>query len=478
MIREFGVAGAVFFAALAATFFVALIGRLRAKKGPDEDLAGRRLNRWLVGLSAGATGNSGFIVTGAVGLGYVGGAQWLMLPIAWLLGDLIYWSFVPARLNQTARRANATTLSEFLTFDLSGSWARAIGLVVALLLFVFLSAYTAAQWLAGRKFLSAVFDFSDFSALLFFSLTIVVYSAIGGFRGSVYADTFQAVVRIIGTLIAIVFIVFAAASDTPTFHANIAGAGVDFLNPFPNGLSISTFGFIGGYAFAAIGFGLGQPQIITRYFAGSSPEETMAARWIYIGFLQSTWIAMTVFGILLRGVMPGIEDPETGFSVFFQNNVPAIITGIIFADVYATIASTSNSLLVAIAQTFQRDVLHRLTKTKEQRTSFFTILLIGIGTIFLSMILPGNVFTIAIGAVSMIGAAVAGPVLVKIMGWSHTSISLFCSIVVGILAAFAWQQSGASAVFNEAGIGILASLLTNWLVAGIGPRSSAKASSN
>ena len=85
----------VFFATLAMTYAVAFYARFRAGNDSDEDLAGRKLNRWLVGLSAGTTGNSGFIVTGAVGLGYSAGVHWVLLPVCWLLGDLIYWSLFP-----------------------------------------------------------------------------------------------------------------------------------------------------------------------------------------------------------------------------------------------------------------------------------------------------------------------------------------------------------------------------------------------
>jgi sodium/proline symporter len=114
------VAIAVFFATLMLTFGTAIYARIKSEPGSsEEDLAGRSLNKWLVGLSAGTTGNSGFIVTGAVGLGYAGGARWLLLPLGWLLGDLIYWSLFPDRVNRLAREAKATTLPELLTYPCS-----------------------------------------------------------------------------------------------------------------------------------------------------------------------------------------------------------------------------------------------------------------------------------------------------------------------------------------------------------------------
>lgn len=50
---------------------------------------------------------------------------------------------------------------------------------------------------------------------------------------------------------------------------------------------------------------------------------------------QSTWIAMTVFGMLLRGVMPSIADAEIGLSLFHRANTGPLITGIITATAIA-----------------------------------------------------------------------------------------------------------------------------------------------
>jgi Na+/proline symporter len=479
MTGKMPLATTVFFATLLLTFAIAIFARFRAKgTGSDEDLAGRNLNKWLIGLSAGTTGNSGFIVTGAVGLGYAGGIHWLFLPLSWLLGDLVFWSLFPDKLNRLARTAQATTLSEMLTFGLRGPSVRLIAITVSILLAVFLTTYTAAQWLAGEKFLSGVFDLSPTACLVAFGATIVLYSSIGGFRGSVYVDTLQAIIRIGGTLLAIGAVGWYAVADSSTFLKNVSAAGPDFLNPFPSGGWVAAVGFIAGYACAAVGFGLGQPQIVSRYMAGSSPEETKAARWIYIGFLQFTWLAMTVFGIALRGVMPGIGDPETGLSVFFQRNIGAIATGIIFADVFATIASTSNGLLVAIAQTIRRDLLGGLFGVRQFSWVAMTslTLVIGVVSILLSFSLPGNVFSIAIDALSKIGAGLAGPVMIKAFGWRHSSISLLAAVLAGIAAGFAWSSLGYSSTFNEAGVGMAASLIVNLLLSWVGrPQASAAA---
>ena len=452
----------VFFLTLGMTVAVAICARLRSPgASSEEDLAGRTLNKWLIGLSAATTGNSGFIVTGAVGLGYVGGAQWLLLPLGWLMGDLVYWSLFPDRINKLARESKAITLPELLTHDLEGPTSRGISLLVAVILTIFLTIYTSAQWLAGEKFLGGVLHLGTAQALLIFGAIIVLYSAIGGFRGSVYVDTLQAVIRLGGTALALWLVCSAAMGLGDQFWANVASAGGDFLSLTADRGLVGAGAFALGFAGAAVGFGLGQPQIITRYMAGESPEETKAARWIYILFLQVTWLSMTIFGMVLRGVDPGISDPETGLSLFFQHNVGAIATGIIFADVFATIAGTANGVLISISQTIRRDML-RLEEGGVKHAWIYTLVL-GLISIALSFWLPGDVYTIAVGAISMIGAALAGAVLIKIFQIRHSARSILLAIVAGTSAAAIWRTTGLSGTFNETAIGIAASLVVNYL---------------
>jgi Na+/proline symporter len=458
----------VFLLTLCATFAAAIMARRHSADDKEGGLAEMKLNRWLIGLSAGTTANSGFIVTGAVGLGYTYGLQWVLLPLSWLLGDLVFWYVFPARINEIGQTSRATTLSELLTDGLGGKIAAAVSILCAVVVIACLGGYTSAQWLAGQKFLSGAFGLPDWMALGLFALLIIGYSSIGGFRGSIYTDTLQAFIRIVGTIIALVSVVWFAQADSAAFSSNIAAAGSTFLSPFPGGI-ITTAGFIGGFAAAAIGFGLGQPQIFSRYLAGSSPEETRSAWWIYMSFVQFTWIAMTVFGVVLRGVMPGITDAETGLSAFFQQNIGAVLTGIIVADVFATIASTSNGLLVAMGQALNHDLLPRLFNARSRRFPLsIATLAIGLITMVASLGISGSVVSVALSSVSLMGAGVAAAVMIKVMRWPHTALSLLCSMLAGIAAALVWKQTGLASTFNEAGIGMAVGLITNFLTRRIG----------
>lgn len=457
-------AAGVFAATLTATFAFAWLGRRHTLKTAEtQGLSDQRLNRWLIGLSAGAAANSGFVVTGAVGLGYSFGVQWLLLPFGWLLGDILFWSLFPSRLNALGRRLRATTISDLLCRGLEGRAAAVLGLACAFVVLVCLGGYVAAQWLAGQKFLAGAVPIPPLGALGLFSLMIVGYTAIGGFRGSVYVDSLQAVIRILGTALALVA-VFWVASREPAFHANLAAAGDAFLRFAPTTGALGVVGILIGFGAAALGFGLGQPHLVSRYLAGADPAETRAAWWIYILFVQFTWASMTVFGVVLRGVMPGLADPEAGLSAFFGSRLGGLATGLILADVFATIAATSNSLLVAMSQVVVHDVLPRV-RPHARLSEAAGCILMGALTMGLSLLLDSSVMGLALSSVSMMAAGVSPAVMTRVMGWPHDARSLLAGMLAGLGAAIAWKVAGYDGAINQAAPGIVAGLLVNRMLA-------------
>ena len=446
-----------------ATFGVAFLARRRSLQDEHGGLAELNLNRWLVGLSAGTTAGSGFIATGSVAFGYSMGLKSIYLPVSWLLGDLVFWYFFPARINRTGRDSQATTLSQILTYQLSGTLSAVLALLCALTILVSLTGFLSAQWLTGQKLLSGAFGLSNSTALGTFALLIIAYSSIGGFRGSIYTDVLLAIIRIAGTMIALIAILWFAMDDHMAFAKHIAAAGSGFMSMRFGGIA-GTASFVLGSAIAAIGFGLGQPQILTRYLAGRTPEETRSAWWIYIGFGQFTWISMIVFGVFLRGIMPGITDPETGLSVFFQSYTDAALTGIILAHVFATIAGTSNGVLVTIAQIIVHDVVPRVFDDRQARLCIsVATLLMGAVSILISLSMHGSAYSVALSSMALMGAGLASAVMIKVLGWRHSAASLLCAVIGGIGGAVLWQQSGLGRLLYEPGVGMACGLGINWV---------------
>lgn len=447
-----------FSATLLLSFLMAYLGRRHSNKEAEQVLNEQKLSRWLIGLSAGATANSGFVVTAAVGLGYSYGVQWLMLPLSWLLGDAVFWLLFPQRINRLGRKVGAATLSDLLVSDLPQPSKNRLRSLVGVVMLICLGGYLSAQWLAGQKFLAGAFGFSGLLSLVIFAVVISCYTAIGGFRGSVYVDSFQALLRVAGSALALGAVYWRAKSVGSSFWQNIASAGPDFLRLFPQSSLVGAVGLVVGFAFAALGFGLGQPQIVTRYLAGATPKETQASWWIYLSFVQTTWLAMTLFGVILRGVIPTIPDPEEGLSLFFRTFMGPVLTGIIVADIFATIAATSNSLLVAISQTLMFDVA-RWRERVSQNSLAAASLAAGAATMTMATMLGGSVVGLALSSVSYMAAGIAPAVMVRVLGLTASATGLGVSVLTGLTVACLWKSFGLGSFMNEAAPGFASSLM-------------------
>ncbi len=94
--------------------------------------------------------------------------------------------------------------------------------------------------------------------------------------------------------------------------------------------------------------------------------------------------------------MPVLNDPETGLSAFHRATTGPVVTGIIAADIFATIAATSNSVTV--------DLLPRRAGPKGSHGDLWVpIAILGVGTMAVSLFLHNSVMDLALSSVGMMG---------------------------------------------------------------------------
>ena len=426
---------------------------------PNCRFGGRNYNRWLIGLSAGATGNTGFIMTGAVGLGYAYGIHWIFLPIAWLMGDLFFWSSGPRKIQGFSSTNNTSSILDIIADKNGCVSGKTLWWVVLAISVFLLGTYVSSQWIAGTKILQPVFQLPRETIVLLLGAFVILYSILGGFRGSVYTDIYQATLMIFVTVLSLI-LVLNRLSEASNFGQ---GLPEGFLKIFGDMTIYSIMAFIIGWSAAAVGFGFGQPQILSRYMSGKDEKEIGGAKWVYIGFLQFTWIGMTLFGVLLRSINFEVSDREGSLIEFVKSYDVPLLSGLVVAGILAAITSTVDSILIAISG-MCNPIYSSFSERSKATAEKSIILLIGGITVIVALWATGSVFEIAVFAISMIGGTFAAPVIIKVYSWISSPASLLTAVIFSAVSCLLWRYLEFNLIINEAIVGISVGLIVNYLV--------------
>lgn len=440
--------------------FVAIflwIGALAAKVSDNTEtdyrLGNRSFGKFFVGLSAGATGNSGWIMVGAVGLAYTVGISSLWMVIPSLLGDFVFWKFFPHKINQLSVEQDSQTVPEFLGNTVKQPHGkRIITVIVALITIVFIGAYTAGQFAAAAKTLDVFFGVDPKIGAIIAAASIMIYCVTGGLRASVWTDVVQAFV--------VMFVCFGML-----VVAIIAGGGIPAiiskLNEIDPNLTNLTAGYttwtllasIVGFFFLGFAFHLSQPQTIVRLLACRSPEETKQARWIYLIYAYSTWVAMVLFGMICRVLIPNLQDPEQALPFYAIENFSPVFVGIVLAGVFSVIASTADSQLLVCSSALARDLyppLYRQMSKKygvkyEQAATF----LVGIIAVIATLNISTTVFDLILFAAGAVAGSIGPAMLIALLKRRTNYIALTTTMLAGLTTTIIWRILGYSSIMYE-----------------------------
>lgn len=426
------------------SIFLIVLGTI-ASKSVDENndesyfLNHRKFGTYLVAISAAITGNTGFIITGAVALGYLFGMSALVLPLSWLAGDILYWLIFPSKLNSISKENGGYTMTSFLSNDLDKS--KSLRILITLIVTLTIAFYTAVQWIAAGITFSTFFEFSNLKlGIIISGIVVLAYSFKGGLKSSIWTDMFQAIFVTI-----LIIVIFTKAYSMHGSIENFAEASKNvskgYMDLTNNYTVISLLGFFIGWAFASIGFGLSQPQVIIRYFAGSSPNKVRKGMFTYLFFLQFTWLGLTFFGVFIRTLVPELSnsyvDAQTALPEFARQNFSEIVAAIIITGMFAVISSTADSFLISTANSLKKDVFAKgkFSNVSNAKITFF----IGVITILIALFIENpSVEKIARNIVTLLAGMIGPAMLIKTLKFKHNSKSLFISIIVSTCFSLIW----------------------------------------
>ncbi len=446
---------------LGGFLLIGLASMFRARNTPkDYYLAGGSVSPAVVGLSAVATNNSGYMFIGAIGYTYVVGLASVWLMLGWICGDLIASLYVHSKLRTaTARTGEASygsVLSLWSGVDMP-VWRR----LAALITIVFLGTYAAAQIAAGGKALNGVLGWPQTTGAWIAAGMVLAYSFAGGIRASIWTDVAQSLVMLVAMTLLFVAGVDALGGVAATLALWRAIPGYfdlvppDMLLPGVAGV----FVFILGWMFAGISV-IGQPHIMVRFMALDRPANMMTARAWYYGFFTVFYALAIGVGMLARLLLPdlGGMDPELALPTMAVTLLPPVLVGVILAGIFAATMSTADSLVLSCSAAITRDLPAKPLRSRLQmKTATATV------TGFaLFIALDGNqsVFDLVILSWSTLAVAFGPLLILYAMRQTVTEKTAIAMMVIGIVVALGWRMADLHNAVYEGLPGMMAGVVT------------------
>jgi SSS family solute:Na+ symporter/sodium/proline symporter len=411
-----------------------VIGVWRSKKvhtGDDFLVAGRTLPaRVLVFTLLSTWIGSGSLFAGA-GLGYRAGlpALWQSAG-AWVGIALVYF------LAPRVRRLAQYTVPDVLEMRY-GRWGRILGTLTTVLAYTTIAAY---QFRGGGRLLNLVAGLEPRTGAFITAAFCIAYTVLAGMLSVAYLDVANGLVMILGTVVAVVYLVA---------HAGGAGAALGALRPD----QLAIFGSMPPLEAVALFLPtmfllLGEANMYQKFF---SARDERAARTAVAGWIVGTIVVETLIvsiGVFGSVVIPGLatQDSEAIAVRVAVDVLPRAFGVLLLAGAAAIIVSTATSFLLTPATSLTRDVYQRFispTATDRQLLLFTRSLVVVLGLLAFA---AGNFFptilAMALWAYTMYGAGVT-PALLAALVWPRvTREAGVASIAVGMATTLIWEIAG------------------------------------
>ena len=190
---------------LALSFLAALWARKQSQKTSDSHgfieeyfIGGRSMGGFVLAMSIIASYTSASSFVGGPGVAYKLGLSWVLLAMILTLGVL------GKRFAIMARKTRAVTLTDFLRARYRSD---AVVVLCSLALLVFFMAAMLAQFIGGARLFQAVTGYPYIVGLALFGFTVILYTAVGGFRAVVLTDAIQGMVMVFASVVVLVAVV-------------------------------------------------------------------------------------------------------------------------------------------------------------------------------------------------------------------------------------------------------------------------------
>lgn len=405
-------------------------------------IGGRKMNRFVVALSAVVSGRSAWLLLGVTGMAYKMGAAAVWAVVGYITVEMFLFLFFARRLRRFSEKYDCITVTDFYAHRFDDKTG-ALRILLVIIILIFMVSYVSAQFVAGGKAFAASFQLTQTQGLLITAGIVLFYTMLGGFLAVSLTDMFQGIFMVLALVILPIIAIMDRGGLTLVIQ-ELSALNPQYINPFALSAGMA-IGFIG------IGLGSpGNPHIVIRYMSIKDAEQLR-----FSAVIGTVWNVIMAWGALFIGLvgrvyfpdislLPG-TDTENLYPALAQQHLHPILFGFVIASIFAAIMSTADSQLLVAASSVVRDlyenVIYRgikIAQKKLVRLSRLVVLCLVLIALLLGMVAQKQVFWLVLIAWAGLGAAL-GPTSILALYWPRTSrIAVFIGMVVSTLLTMVW----------------------------------------
>ncbi len=398
------------------TFFVTYIG-YKTRKNRDSDdffLASRKLPSWLLAIS--------FIASW-----WGGGSAIDLVDHANRDGLSTFWVYGVPVLIATAlmfvfaagiRRVSHISQSEII----ESRYDSKSEVMITIFIIIYMVLGSATQAIVIGKFFSSFFNMSYTKSATIGTISVLIYSYFGGFRGVVLTDLLQFVFFLFASVFLFVFAYNLAGGFEPVTIYAEENSIVGFNNFFHN---------LGDKVAYIVTFGTAwmvQANVWQRISAAQTPASARRVMWISFIVFIPLYLMVTLTGMLSRPLFEEVPNGGIVAALLLSLESP-IISGLIFIGLCSAIMSSMDSMLNTGAMAMTIDLYKRYKNPDASEEKLVTV---------------GRISTLIIALIALLIATRIESVLtISWIGSDFIATGAFVPIVLG----FVWKRANSTAAF-------------------------------
>lgn len=414
--------------------FLIVIGFL-ASKGQEDTaeeyyVAGRKMNKWVVAGTYGASFMSAGTFIGQIGANYASGWAQIWNFNATILPMFILAAFFAKKFWRIGYYYGARSMPDLIALRYPSKFTRGF---YSLLILMIYTVGMAAMYLGIFTILSLVTDLPYMACIIIGAVVVLFYSYSGGAKAVAWTDT-ACLILMIFAIVASVSVALVKGGGIENLITTFGQASVPDGKPWAGGSellsptnSYFTMGMVISFFFVWSMGNLSQPHQMTRVYLAK--DEKAAISGVALILIPNCIILIggLIIGAYARVTYPNLDRIDYAFPTVVLGILPPLVAAIVLIGIIAAVMSTASTMLIISAQATGYDIYKKLinpnasekTVIKISRITMISCTILSIIIAYFAQTVQG-IFFLWSSAFAMMGAGVL-PSLVGTFYWKRAN---------------------------------------------------------